>query len=129
MAEITLLVDDLDGQTTEGVESVYFSYKGEDFVIDLGEKNQDRLDEVLAEFIDKARKPDIPAKAKARTNKAETEALRAWANDNGYELGDRGRISQEVKDAYAAAQAAPAPAAAQAAPAAEASAAAVPAKA
>ena len=29
--------------------------------------------------------------------------IRAWAEDNGYEVSDRGRIHQSVKDAYYAA--------------------------
>ncbi|WP_396350782.1 histone-like nucleoid-structuring protein Lsr2 [Kocuria atrinae] len=30
--------------------------------------------------------------------------MRAWAKGNGYEVSDRGRIHQSVKDAYYAAQ-------------------------
>ena len=34
----------------------------------------------------------------------ETAKIRAWAKENGYEVSDRGRIHQSVKDAYYAAQ-------------------------
>ena len=30
-------------------------------------------------------------------------AVRAWAKDNGFEVSERGRISQKVTDAYSAA--------------------------
>lgn len=30
----------------------------------------------------------------------DTKAVRAWAQDNGYEIGDRGRIPDEIQEAY-----------------------------
>jgi hypothetical protein len=40
---------------------------------------------------------------RGRTRSADTPAIREWARKNGYEVSDRGRISQGLKDAYAAA--------------------------
>ena len=34
---------------------------------------------------------------------ADTPVIRDWARENGYEVSDRGRISQGLRDAYAAA--------------------------
>ena len=33
----------------------------------------------------------------------ETAAIRKWAKENGHEVSDRGRIHQEIQDAYYAA--------------------------
>jgi len=33
---------------------------------------------------------------------ADTPVIREWARENGYEVSDRGRISQGLRDAYAA---------------------------
>jgi hypothetical protein len=40
---------------------------------------------------------------KGRSHSADTPAIREWARKNGYEVSDRGRISQGLREAYAAA--------------------------
>ncbi len=40
---------------------------------------------------------------KGRARSVDTPAIREWARQNGYEVSDRGRISQGLKDAYASA--------------------------
>ena len=39
----------------------------------------------------------------AKTSSANTKAIREWAQANGYDVSDRGRIPADVADAYAAA--------------------------
>ena len=41
---------------------------------------------------------------RGRGGSADTPAIREWARDNGYEVSDRGRISQALRDAYLAAK-------------------------
>jgi hypothetical protein len=41
--------------------------------------------------------------AKASSGDLDMKAVRAWAQSNGYELGDRGRIPADIQDAYRAA--------------------------
>ncbi|NDK92096.1 hypothetical protein GYA93_21375 [Gordonia desulfuricans] len=41
--------------------------------------------------------------SRARRSGRDTQAVRTWARDNGYEISDRGRISVEVIEAYDAA--------------------------
>ena len=41
---------------------------------------------------------------KSRGGSAETPAIREWARKNGYEVSDRGRISQALREAYLAAK-------------------------
>ena len=44
-----------------------------------------------------------PARGGRRTRSADSAAVREWARQNGYEVSDRGRISQALREAYAAA--------------------------
>jgi hypothetical protein len=41
---------------------------------------------------------------RGRGGSADTPAIREWARDNGYEVSDRGRISQALREAYLAAK-------------------------
>jgi hypothetical protein len=100
--------DDLDN--TEGATTVTFAYRGTNYEIDLGEKNQAALDKALAKFIAVARKTGgKPASGGRRRSSVKSEArvdltdIRAWAHEQGLQVSDRGRISGEVRQAYDAA--------------------------
>ena len=59
----------------------------------------------LEPFTSKARKTGGRRRSSARasvgkTDKNELQAIREWARANGHKVSDRGRISQEVQDAY-----------------------------
>src|ERR1700712_2148889 len=107
----TYLVDDLDG--SEAAETVAFSLDKQAYEIDLNEANAARLREKLARFVDAA--PPVktspkaaPARrgdnsAAAKTNRQHVQEIRAWAQAAGLEVSSRGRVSQTVQDAYAAA--------------------------
>ena len=43
-----------------------------------------------------------PASNGGGADKQQTVSIRRWALDNGFKVGDRGRIAQEIRDAYAA---------------------------
>jgi hypothetical protein len=114
MAEITLLRDDLTGDT-EDVETREFSLDGTDYEIDLSGSNYDDLRNALAPFIEKARRggrsgyqprrrasSTIDRRHGSTTGHMDTEqkrALRRWAQQH-FSVGDRGRIPQEIVDAY-----------------------------
>lgn len=110
MALITrvFLVDDLDG-TQDDVSTVQFALDGRNFEIDLSARNDERLREKLAKFLNAA----TPAKQSAarpakRTVKAvaapasrdQTQAIRDWARSNGYDVSSRGRISKAIQEAF-----------------------------
>ncbi|MFE6198750.1 histone-like nucleoid-structuring protein Lsr2 [Streptomyces sp. NPDC057838] len=46
---------------------------------------------------------DSPSSAGGTPDQADAIAIRAWARSNGFAIGERGRISRVVKEAYAAA--------------------------
>ncbi|MEX5261506.1 Lsr2 family protein [Kocuria sp. CPCC 205263] len=99
--------DNLEGGPAE--ETVQFGVDGRQYEIDLSTANAEKLREALRPFATAGRRAQGKT---ARTTGArsstggnpETAKIRAWANANGYEVSDRGRIHQSVKDAYYAAQ-------------------------
>lgn len=106
------LVDDIDGsvlEVDEG-ETVHFSLNGASYEIDLNSAHADELRKALEPYISAGRRagsssasarPTTARKRQARN--PEVAAIRAWANDNGYSLSERGRIPAPVVDAYNAA--------------------------
>ena len=98
-----VLVDDLDGNDAD--ETVTFGLDGVDYEIDLSKKNADELRSQLGQYIDAGRKVGGRKRKGQRTGGGGTAAadIRQWARDNGWDVPDRGRVSAEVREAYAAA--------------------------
>ena len=102
---IVQLEDDLTGG--EAAESVTFALDGKSFEIDLNEKNAEELRKALAPYI-AAGRGQRGVRAAARRNAVADDGVdpatvRAWAVANGYAVSTRGRVSRELRDAYAAA--------------------------
>jgi hypothetical protein len=105
----TMLIDDIDG--SEAVETLQFNADGTKYEIDLSAANADRLRAQLARFVAAATPIKPPktspgkrsAKSPARSNKAELQAIREWAQKAGYQVSNRGRIAKTIQDAYNAA--------------------------
>lgn len=99
MAKQTVLIDDIDG-STEGTETVNFSYAGKSYSIDLGQKNRDKLAKALEPFIEKAiLTSTVKRQVKGKSNAAE---VRVWAQEQGIEVPERGRIPGSVLEAFEA---------------------------
>lgn len=89
-----------------------FSVGNRRFVIDLCDDDSEALDKALEPFLTAARPVGrggatrtarrTPATKPARSGEA--SKIRTWAQENGYDLGNRGRISADITEAYAAAQ-------------------------
>ncbi|WIB00315.1 Lsr2 family protein [Curtobacterium sp. MCBA15_012] len=105
----THLVDDLSGDVIEPGKgsTVQFAFDGSNYEIDLTDDNADNLREAFSDYIAAARKvtgrSGRSTSAKDRSNPDELAKIREWAAANGHEVAARGRISQQVRDAYAAA--------------------------
>jgi hypothetical protein len=54
-----------------------------------------KLDEVLAHSASRARRPGPKA-----TGGAPSDDIRTWARENGYQVAERGRVPQSVREAY-----------------------------
>ncbi|WNB84292.1 Lsr2 family protein [Cellulomonas sp. ATA003] len=106
--KVTIL-DDIDG--TEGAQSVAFSYEGQSYEIDLGDKNREVLVKALQPYIDAGRKVgggrsrSGGAAPRTRAGNADTTAIREWAKANGITVNERGRIADSVRQQYEAAKA------------------------
>jgi hypothetical protein len=95
---ITELVDDIDGG--QAAETVSFGLDGVGYEIDLSDKNAAKLRKVLDQYVTAARR--VGGRRKRPASSDYTADVRAWAQKNGYEIAERGRISKEIRDAYAA---------------------------
>lgn len=96
-----VLVDDIDGG--EATETVSFSLDGHSYEIDLSASHASELRESFDRWTAVARKVSAkraPARGSAG-RRDDTAKVRAWAKDNGFEISERGRISTEVREAYA----------------------------
>ena len=98
-----LLVDDLDGG--EADETVTFALDGKSYEIDLSNGNAEKLREALETFVKAGRRTGRAAsgRGKARATSGgnqDTAQIRAWAKENGYEVNDRGRVPQSIREAY-----------------------------
>src|SRR5512135_2034851 len=108
MAQKVVLIDDLDG--SEGVETIRYTVDGQEYEIDLSEKNSTEFRTVLRTYMDKSRKVEAPpaaivgrrggrrsTPAGSRTDSAQ---IREWATARGIEVNPRGRIKKEISDQY-----------------------------
>lgn len=103
------LTDDID-DTLEADETVEFGIDGVNYEIDLAAENAQKLRECIANYVESARKtagrkrgarPASNTKKRgAPMDRSQSAAIREWARNSGMQVNDRGRISQDVVDAY-----------------------------
>src|SRR3712207_670492 len=130
MAQRTIvqLVSDLSGDEMQAGEgrTVEFSVDGSSYTIDLTDKEAAGFDKALAMYIQHATKTggssaggrkragsngkagsagksSSNARSGSGRSKDELANIRAWAQANGHKVSERGRIKQDVLDAYHAA--------------------------
>ena len=101
-----VLVDDIDGN--DASETVSFALDGVDYEIDLSDEHAAQLREALALYIGHGRRTGGRRRSGRRSSAApeggpSAADIRAWAREHGYEVPERGRVSAEVREAYAAA--------------------------
>lgn len=105
---ITLLTDDLDGG--EADRTVEFGLDGVNYTIDLSEKNAGKLRKALDPYLAVATRAGRGGDGRAarrtappvsgRSSRDQNQAIREWANKNGYEVSERGRIPSSIVEAY-----------------------------
>ncbi len=113
MATKVIMVDDMDGYVGDDVAKRDFELGGTTYTIDLGDANFKLLGEcldALQPFVDKA----TEVKQAGRARKAATDStprlrgysntdVRRWATEQGVEVSVRGKIADEVYEAFVAA--------------------------
>ena len=101
---ITKLVDDLDGGAAS--ETVTFGLDGQFFEIDLSAKNAKKLRSELAIFIEHGNRVNARAGGRGAGRRAaagsteQNRAIRQWAQAKGYDVAGRGRLRQDIVDAF-----------------------------
>jgi hypothetical protein len=114
MAQKTIvqLIDDLDGSSSDTIDTIEFGLDGVTYEIDLNDNNAGKLRDHLAEFISSARRTGGRVKRGASTaasqtngsgrSREQTQAIREWAKRNGRDISERGRIPAAVIEAFEA---------------------------
>jgi nucleoid-associated protein Lsr2 len=105
---IVEVTDDLDGSKAD--ESVHFSLDGTNYEIDLSKKNAAKLRAGLEPYLKAAQKVGRahahPVAGRrggpATIDRAQNQAIRAWAQRKGLNVSPRGRISQTIIEQYQA---------------------------
>lgn len=103
------LIDDIDG--SPAAETVEFALDGGWYEIELSESNAKKLRDSLANFVAHARHvPNRRVNAgksggagrgrSVRNSREQLQAMRTWARRNGYQVSDRGRIAQNIQEAF-----------------------------
>jgi hypothetical protein len=122
MAQRTIvqLVSDLSGDEMQAGEgrTVEFSVDGTSYTIDLTDKEAAGFDKALAMYIEHATKTSGGGTSGGATgrkrsssggnagsgrSKSELANIRAWAQANGYQVSERGRVKRDILEAYHAA--------------------------
>ncbi len=100
-----VLVDDIDGG--DAAETVSFALDGVDYEVDLSEAHAAELRDALAVYIGHGRRVGGRKRGGQRGASAgkgpSAAEIRDWARENGWDVPARGRVSAEVREAYAAA--------------------------
>ncbi|MFW0792102.1 histone-like nucleoid-structuring protein Lsr2 [Gordonia sp. CPCC 205333] len=104
--EVVEVIDDIDGKVLEEYETVRFSVDGRTYEFDTSAKHADDFRTSLQKYLDVSR-PVARTSRRVATggnrSKAQTQAIREWANENGHAVSDRGRIPLQIVEAYEAA--------------------------
>jgi Lsr2 len=105
----TLFIDDLDGSTAES--TVRFGLDGAEYEIDLNAGHAKELRDVLARYVDAARRVGGSARKPSRGSRRgpvggpNTIEVREWARAQGIEVKDRGRMPTDLVVKFKAATA------------------------
>ncbi|RPA65370.1 Lsr2 family protein [Gordonia oryzae] len=106
------IVDDIDGKILDDYETVRWSIDGKDYEFDTSAGHAQQFRDTVARYIEVSRTAGsarTPAAKRATRGGAgtrsteQTQAIRTWATENGFEVRDRGRIPATVLEAFEAA--------------------------
>lgn len=101
---VAVIKDDLTHEIIDqkDAESIEFSVNGKSYAIDLGKKNAAEFHRSLEKYIAVASKVGGAKTGRpSRGAKEDLAAIRQWGKANGFAVSDRGRVSSELKEAFA----------------------------
>jgi hypothetical protein len=105
-----LLTCDVHGDETPGTETVIFALDGVTYEIDTCESHGAKLREAFAPYVAAGRRAGRGSGAGSGRRRrghrssggVDPAAVRAWARSNNVKVSERGRISADVLERYAA---------------------------
>lgn len=104
---VTQYFDDLDSTHLDEnqVNVVDFGFQGTDYTLDLSAENAKKLKELLAPYIEVARKKvgNRAANGRSPQSRANTQRnreIREWALQKGLNVSKRGRLSADIIEQY-----------------------------
>ncbi|MFC5065066.1 histone-like nucleoid-structuring protein Lsr2 [Actinomycetospora atypica] len=118
---VVTLVDDLTGEESEDITTVEFALDGVTYEIDLDDKNSAELRDTLAQYVAAARRTGgrrsggsngsrrksggagtgTPrATSPGGYDRETSKQIRDWARAEGFEVSDRGRVPNNVVEAW-----------------------------
>ncbi|SIS04030.1 histone-like nucleoid-structuring protein Lsr2 [Williamsia sterculiae] len=104
--QVVQFIDDLDGKILDEFETVKWSLDGKHYEFDTSPKHAAQFRDSLTRYVEISRSGGSRAAKKVQSNgsgtrsKEQTQAIRDWANANGIEVSDRGRIPLKVIEAF-----------------------------
>lgn len=117
--QVVMTCDVDESDDAEGLQTVKFGVNGADYEIDLCTEHWEEFNTSVQPYVALGRRAEdakrsrraprsaagttAPRPASRSGGRAQLTELREWARANGYKVGDRGRISREVREAFAAA--------------------------
>jgi hypothetical protein len=104
-----LLTCDVHGDDTPGTETVTFGLDGVTYEIDTCESHGAKLRDAFAPYVAAGRRASRGSAGSGRRRRGhrssagvDPAAVRAWARSNNVKVSERGRISADVLERYAA---------------------------
>ena len=97
---VETVLDDIDG--SKNAESYTFALNGDEWSIDLSDKNAKKLRGVLEPFITAGTKVGVHKKSRSRSKgpRKDLADVRAWGQANGFSVSERGRVPGALLTAY-----------------------------
>lgn len=102
--QVVQFIDDLDGKVLDEFETVRWGLDGKQFEFDTSPKHAEQFRNSLEKYVAASRKvtggKQTRNGATPKSGKEQTQAIRDWARDEGYEVSDRGRIPAAIIEAF-----------------------------
>jgi hypothetical protein len=97
-----ILVDDVDGGSAD--ETVSFALDGVHYEIDLSTRRASELRASMEPWVGHARRVGTRSGRTQRNPRGsgDVAAIRAWAKSRGLPVSERGRVSADIRQKYAA---------------------------
>lgn len=101
---VVKFLDDVDGTELDEAVTVTFGVDGREYEFDTSPTDAEQFRAGLVKYLKASRRPETArvSKSSKRRPTAQSRAIRHWARGNGYEIGGRGRIPDEVMRAFEA---------------------------